>query len=473
MSSSLNRRLLPNLLPSSHVPPFPRRPNLSLRRSVASLPSSSRQRAFFTRATAAPTRTSRKMTFIRTFTAGSSRAASPQDEEGSKRANARKAAEIARDFRTDTITVPTDEMCAIMSRASRGDDVYGEDQATSDFEEKVARLAGKEAAMFAVSGTMTNQLAIRAHLTQPPHSIVLDSRAHIHQHEGGAAALLSQATSRTIKPENGHHITLDEVLDIIVEGDDIHTAPTKIVCLENTLSGMVFPQDEIVKISEAMHDHGILMHLDGARLWEVVAASGSSLEELCRPFDSVSLCMSKGLGAPVGSVLVGSKEIIQKAKWFRKAFGGGIRQSGGLAAGANYALDNHLSLLPRTHALAKQLANGLADLGVRLLLPVETNMLWIDPSPLGFTLDELALKARSLGLNMGASRFIVHHQITEDAVQDLLRAVKELKEEHKGRETCSSSAVVDERQNRAFAEGRWEGNVPHMSTRTTAYAARK
>lgn len=163
-----------------------------------------------------------------------------------------------------------------MSRASRGDDVYGEDQATSDFEEKVARLAGKEAAMFAVSGTMvslalssrrsppaqahslrrsqTNQLAIRAHLTQPPHSIVLDSRAHIHQHEGGAAALLSQATSRTIKPENGHHITLDEVLDIIVEGDDIHTAPTKVVCLENTLSGMVFPQEEIVKISEAMRE---------------------------------------------------------------------------------------------------------------------------------------------------------------------------------------------------------------------------
>lgn len=154
--------------------------------------------------------------------------------------------------------------------------MYGEDQATSDFEEKVARMAGKEAAMFAVSGTMvspslrfsplgartysdphlkqTNQLAIRAHLMQPPHSIVLDSRAHIHQHEGGAAALLSQATSRTIKPENGHHITLDEVLDIIVEGDDIHTAPTKIVCLENTLSGMVFPQEEIIKISEAMRE---------------------------------------------------------------------------------------------------------------------------------------------------------------------------------------------------------------------------
>lgn len=202
----------------------------------------------------------------------------------------------------------------------------------------------------------------------------------------------SGATSYALKPENGHHLTLDEIMESVVEGDDIHTAPTRIVCLENTLSGMVFPQEEIVCISNAMHELGIIMHLDGARLWEAVAKTGLSLEELCAPFDSVSLCMSKGLGAPIGSVLVGSKELIgafrpgsrfqspkltlgraARAKWFRKSFGGGIRQSGGLAAAANYALDHHLPKLPGTHERAQFLARGMADLGVRLLLPVETS----------------------------------------------------------------------------------------------------
>lgn len=146
----------------------------------------------------------------------------------------------------------------------------------------------------------TNQLAIRTHLTQPPHSILLDSRAHIHLYEAGGVAFHSQANSLAIRPTNHHHLTLEDVEANIIRGDDIHSAPTRIVALENTLSGTVFPQEEIVRISEAMRAEGVIMHCDGARMWEVVAKTQLSLEELCRPFDTVSLCMSKGLGAPIG-----------------------------------------------------------------------------------------------------------------------------------------------------------------------------
>lgn len=146
----------------------------------------------------------------------------------------------------------------------------------------------------------TNQLAIRTHLTQPPHSILLDARAHIHLYEAGGVAFHSQANSLAIPPANGHHLTLEDVEANIVRGDDIHGAPTRIVALENTLSGTIFPQDEIVRISEKMREEGVIMHCDGARMWEVVAKTGMELEELCRPFDTVSLCMSKGLGAPIG-----------------------------------------------------------------------------------------------------------------------------------------------------------------------------
>jgi threonine aldolase len=146
----------------------------------------------------------------------------------------------------------------------------------------------------------TNQLAIRTWLQQPPHSILLDSRSHIFRSEAGGVASHSQAITHAIPPSNGHHLTLGDILSNVVLGDDIHSAPTRIVALENTLSGMVFPQEEILKISEAMRDLGMVLHCDGARAWEVQAKTGLKLEELCRPFDSVSLCMSKGLGAPVG-----------------------------------------------------------------------------------------------------------------------------------------------------------------------------
>ncbi|KAI5474688.1 threonine aldolase [Pseudohyphozyma bogoriensis] len=388
---------------------------------------------------------------------------------------------ISHDFRTDTITVPTDEMFDLMKHATRGDDVYAislyaaadtrlgislailqEDEDTIALQNKIAQLAGKEAGLFCVSGTMSNQLALRTHLTQPPHSIMLDSRAHVHCYEAGGVAFHSQANTISQFPENGHHLTLEEVEENIIQGDDIHGAPTKVVSLENTLSGMVFPQDEIIKISDSMRAKGVIMHCDGARMWEAQVKTGKSLKELCAPFDTVSLCMSKGLGAPIGSVLVGPKAFIQKAIWFKKLFGGGIRQAGSLALAANYCLDNHLPLLSRTHTLASHLAVSLADVGVRILLPTETNMVWIDTVPLGFEISTLIAKAKESGVRLGGSRLVIHHQTSPDAVEKLVEAVKALKEEYKHQALVVSEE--EEKMWKGFARGEWE-KVPKPRTK--------
>ncbi|GAA6032176.1 hypothetical protein NBRC10512_000446 [Rhodotorula toruloides] len=383
-----------------------------------------------------------------------------------KQANEAHLAKIARDFRTDTITMPTDEMFELMRDASRGDDVYGEDQATNDLQDKIAKMAGKEAGLFCVSGTMTNQLAIRTHLTQPPHSIILDARSHVHLYEAGGVAMHSQASSHAVPPRNGHHLTLEEILDNAVFGEDIHSAPTKLVSLENTLSGMVFPQEEIVRISDCMRSNGIIMHCDGARMWEAAVKTGLSLEELCRPFDTVSLCLSKGLGAPVGSVLVGPRKFIEKVKWFRKAFGGGIRQCGSLAVAADYCVDNHFLKLKGTHELASYLAKSLADLGAQLLLPVETNMLWLDPSSLGFSIADLAARAKTRGITLGSNRIVVHHQITREACEDLVALVAELKDEFKDR----PKKEIDQEQNRLYAEGVYSRPIePPIARLGTSY----
>ncbi|SCV74933.1 BQ2448_7962 [Microbotryum intermedium] len=387
----------------------------------------------------------------------------------SKQANDLKLRQISRDFRTDTITIPTDEMFDLMKEASRGDDVYGEDQATNDLQDRVAKLAGKEAGLFCVSGTMTNQLAIRSHLTQPPHSIILDARAHVHLYEAGGVAFHSQASSHAVPPSNGHHLTLEEVMNNAVFGQDIHSAPTRLVALENTLSGMVFPQEEIIRISDKMRKEGIIMHCDGARLWEVVAKTGTSLEELCRPFDTVSLCMSKGLGAPIGSVLVGPKQFIERCKWFRKCFGGGIRQCGGLAACADWVLDHHLPKLKGTHEFATRLAQALADLGVQLMLPVETNMLWLQPTSIGFTIQELAERAKARHITLGSNRVVIHHQISPQALDDLIDLVKEMKDEFKH----APRTPLDWDQNQRFAKGTYQGDIqPPIARLGTNYGER-
>lgn len=343
--------------------------------------------------------------------------------------------QCARDFRSDTLTAPTASMFEAMMNASRGDDVYGEDASTNALQDRVAKLTGKSAALFVSTGTLSNQLAIRTHLQQPPYSVLCDIRAHIHRYEAGGIAFHSQAQTHAIQPENGHHLVLeDDILPNLVEGEDVHEAPTRLVCLENTLSGMVFPQDEVLRISEVMKERGVILHCDGARIWEVCAKTGLSLQEFCAPYDSVSLCLSKGLGAPIGSILVGSKAFITKARWFRKLFGGGTRQCGSLAAAAEWCIDEVFPQLPRVHSLAARLADGFARLGARLLLPAETNMVFLDTTPLGYPLSDLSKAAAALSkpikITQGGEaggRLVVHWQTDPSAIDDLLELAGKLK----------------------------------------------
>ncbi|EGG01125.1 uncharacterized protein MELLADRAFT_50198 [Melampsora larici-populina 98AG31] len=358
---------------------------------------------------------------------------------------------ISRDFRSDTMTAPTEDMFEFMKDASIGDDVYGEDRVTTEFQEKMAQLTGKEAALFCVSGTMTNQLAIRTWLTQPPHSVLCDARAHIHNYEAGGIAFHSQATTIPVAPSNGHTITLEDIKPMLVLSDDIHFAPTKLVCLENTIRGLIQPQEEIIKISNYVHELGLILHCDGARIWEVSAKVSQkkkqwkSIGELCEPFDSMSLCLSKGLGAPIGSVLVGPRAFINKAKWFRKMFGGGIRQCGSIVSAADYCIINNFPTLSKTHELAQFLSNELIKLGVKIPVPVETNHVFIDPSSIGIDLNQLILRAQSKKIRLGGSRMIIHIQIKEEAILELISLISEMKLEQ---QTSNLQIKDDETKNK-------------------------
>ncbi|KAJ2928867.1 hypothetical protein H1R20_g8224, partial [Candolleomyces eurysporus] len=341
--------------------------------------------------------------------------------------NASKRKEIARTF-----ILPTAEMYAYATLATLGDDVYYE-PSTAALEAHVAKITGKEAGLFVSSGTLSNQLALRSHLLQPPYSVLLDNRAHINKYEAGGTAFHSGAQTIAIEPANRHHLTLEEIKNNIIISSDVHFAPTEVVALENTLNGTIMPQDEILRISEYVHSIGVKFHLDGARIWHVAVETGTPLKELCEPFDSVSVCFSKGLGAPVGSCLVGTKDLITKARRFRKLFGGGMRQTGVLAACAAYSLSHNLPQLVRVHALTKRLEAGLEEIGVKILSRAETCMIFYDPSSVGVTYEEIAQRgsAHPEPLILGGSRLVVHIQTSEEAVEDFLSIVRQLAQEKK------------------------------------------
>lgn len=280
------------------------------------------------------------------------------------------------DLRSDTITRPTSAMREAMAVAEVGDDMFGEDPTVAKLEARVAELLGKEAAMFAPSGTMVNQLALRAH-TEPGDEVILDGNAHIYYYEGGAPAALAGVMCRCLPGVRGIFTAAD--LEGALRPADQHFPPTKLVCLENTHNrggGKIWPQELVREIGALTRERGIRLHLDGARLWNAAVASGVSERELAAEFDSVAVCFSKGLGAPVGSALCGSREFIQRARRFRKMFGGGMRQAGILAAGALHALEHHRGRLAEDHANARALADGLSALpGVELdPSDVETNI---------------------------------------------------------------------------------------------------
>jgi len=303
------------------------------------------------------------------------------------------------DLRSDTVTRPTPGMRAAMAAAEVGDDVFDEDPTVNRLQERVAALLGKEAALFVPSGTMSNQVCVRTH-TQPGDELLCDVNCHIYNYEAGGPAVLSGVTCRCVEGDCG---ILDvSQLDGLVRPDNEHFVRTRLVCLENTHNrggGKVYPLEKVQAISAWARRAGLATHLDGARLWNAVVATGVPAQEWARHFDSVSVCFSKGLGAPVGSALAGPRDFVAKARRTRKLFGGGMRQAGVLAA-ALYALDHHLDRLAEDHRHAQVIARAVADTpGLRLVPPeVETNLIWFTADPELGTAKEVAAALRQRGV---------------------------------------------------------------------------
>lgn len=301
------------------------------------------------------------------------------------------------DFASDTLTRPTFGMVTAMVEACGytmdgaardavmvGDDVKGEDPAINALQVRLAEMCGKEAGLFVASGTMSNQIGLRCHVTQLAaekdvvfQRIICDARAHIAEHEFGGAAFNSGTPLKTIDVPDGEFLTADRVSQALFLGNDLHTACTTVVALENTIGGDVMPVEEVARVSELCREKGVRLHMDGARIWNACVAAGVDLRAYTQHCDTVSLCLSKGLGAPVGSVLVGPKRLIDMARQYRKIMGGGWRQGGLLAAAANYAIDNNWgATMAATHEDAKRLWRGLTELGFAAREP-QTNTLWV------------------------------------------------------------------------------------------------
>lgn len=325
-----------------------------------------------------------------------------------------------------------------MASATVGDDVFGDDPSVVALEARVAGLLNREAALFVPSGTMSNQLAIRAH-TQPGDDVILHERAHIHRYEGGGAALLSGVTTRTLDSLDGG-LPVDQLDSRFNDAyADPHQTRTALVAMENThnlCGGLVVPQANIEAVAAWARGRGVAMHLDGARLWNAAAASGRSEAELAAPFDSVSVCFSKGLGAPVGSALVGSTALVTRARRFRKVFGGGMRQAGILAAAALHAIDHHRARLVDDHRRARAFAEAIALMPGILVAPetVHTNLVYFAAIPAAFARPPLdpsdtlqaRLNAQSvwlIGNPMGA-RAVFHHDVDDAGLARAIEAMR-------------------------------------------------
>jgi len=304
------------------------------------------------------------------------------------------------------------------------DDVYQEDPTTISLERHVAALSGHSAGVFAISGTMANQIALRALLDQPPHAILCDSRAHIIHWEAGGIASLCGAMVQGVPPSNGEYLTLEDIQQKVVLSDDVHKCPTRVIALENTISGLVHPLPEIRKISQWVRKNGLKLHLDGARLWEATAAGAGDIKAYAECFDSVSLDFSKGLGAPMGAMIVGDRDFVARARRIRKSVGGGMRQAGVLSAAARAALDN-ASELGEVHILAKQVARMWTEKGGKLLKRVETNIVWVDLKDAGIRDEAFQEIGRKNGIKVDGSRLVLHYQISDAGIQRLERTFDE------------------------------------------------
>jgi threonine aldolase len=340
--------------------------------------------------------------------------------------------EMKIDLRSDTVTKPTREMREAMWAAEVGDDVLGDDPTVIALQEKAATMFGMEAALFCPSGTMTNQLAIRAY-TQPGSDVICDKYSHIYLYEGGGIMLNSFSSVKLLDGDRGR-LSAQQVADAISPENDIHSTLTRLVSLENTMNkggGCYYDFEEIRAIREVCTNRNIPLHLDGARLFNALVETGESTLQYGEVFDSISICLSKGLGCPVGSLLIGTNETIQKARRFRKVMGGGWRQAGFLAAAGIYALDNHVERLREDHQRARAIGAMFASKSeVADIFPVDTNIViirlnnGISETDYVKKLAESNILAVTFGKNL--VRFVTHLDFTDAHLEEMEKRVKNL-----------------------------------------------
>lgn len=337
------------------------------------------------------------------------------------------------DLRSDTVTRPTPGMREAMAAAPVGDDVYGEDPTVGELERRTAALLGKEDAVFVPSGTMSNQVALRTH-TSPGDMAIMDAASHMVINEGGGAAALSGVTVWRVWGKGGVFTAEDVETALTVPhrfNPPHHSPVPRVVCVENTHNaggGVVWPLDALNSVAAAARRNGLALHMDGARLWHAAAALAVSEAELAEPFDSVSVCFSKGLGAPVGSALVGSRDFVARARRFKQMYGGGMRQAGIVAAGALHALEHHRSRLAEDAAHARLFAEALARLdGVEVdLTRVETNIVRFDVTRTSASAFVDACHARGVHMLPGGHRSVravMHLQISRADVESALAII--------------------------------------------------
>ena len=335
------------------------------------------------------------------------------------------------DLRSDTVTQPTPAMRKAMAEAEVGDDVFGEDPTVNTLQEKVANLLGKEKAIFVPSGTMANQLSIKSH-TQPGDEGIIEATSHAFNFEGGAGAAFSGVQFNCLKGVRG---ILDAFqIEEAIRSDDHHFPVTRLVCLENTHNrggGSIYPVEKMAEIYRLAKSKGLFIHLDGARLWNASVATGIKPHEYAQWADSVSVCLSKGLGAPIGSLVAGSKIFIDRVHRFRKMFGGGMRQVGIIAAAGIYALDHHMERLKEDHQNAKRLAVGLKEFGGVSIDPeqVETNIILFRMEGNGMTASQVteAMKKEGVLIHpVGKTqiRLVTHLDVTSKEIEIALKAFK-------------------------------------------------
>ncbi|MGY3898037.1 low-specificity L-threonine aldolase [Aeromonas veronii] len=330
------------------------------------------------------------------------------------------------DLRSDTVTQPTDAMRQAMLHAEVGDDVYGEDPGVNALEAFGARLLGKQAALFVPSGTMSNLLAVMSHC-QRGEGAILGNAAHIYRYEAQGSAVLGSVALQPLPMQRDGTLAFYDIRAALAP-DDAHFVQTRLICLENTHNGKVLPLSYLQEMGAFVAERGLKLHLDGARLFNAVVASETPVEVIAAPFDSISICLSKGLGAPVGSLLVGSHDFIARARRLRKMLGGGMRQAGILAQAGLFALEQHVTRLADDHRRAKRLAEGLAALpGIELDLSlVQSNMVFLrlregESAPLLAFMKERGI----LFSGYGELRLVTHLQINDDDIEEVIDAFTE------------------------------------------------